>query len=151
MNTLPARRLPTAFGLLAALCGLSQRAAAAALGVRPDTVKSWSSGRNRAPAGVLAELARLALQIEDAARQGLEEAGRQVADPEAEPGAVALHLVRTDAEARQRGFPSAGAQHAATARVLAGLIAQGHAPRLVGAAEAPPRRGGAQAARGKEP
>ena len=141
MNTSPPRRLPTAFGLLAALCGLSQSAAAAALGVRLDTVKSWSSGRNPAPGGVLAELARLALQIEDAARQRLEEAGRQVGEPEAEAG-VALHLVRTDAEARQRGFPSAGAQHAATARVLAGLIARGHAPRLVA---------GGGAARGKEP
>ena len=38
------------------ICGLSQQKAADFLDVRPDPVKSWSSGRNPVPDGVWHEL-----------------------------------------------------------------------------------------------
>lgn len=56
--------------------GLSQAEAAAYHGVRLDTVKSWSAGRNRVPAGAWAELRRLYNQqviAIDAALQLIEE------------------------------------------------------------------------------
>lgn len=53
------------YSLLA--CGLSQAGAAELFGVRLDTVKSWSSGRNRPPEGVWRRLADLFEQIQDAA------------------------------------------------------------------------------------
>ena len=45
--------MTTAFALLCQVCGLSTREAAAFLGTRHDTVKSWSSGRNPTPAGII--------------------------------------------------------------------------------------------------
>ena len=41
------------------ICGLSHREAATFLNVRPDTVHSWSNGRNPVPAGVLDQLSDL--------------------------------------------------------------------------------------------
>lgn len=61
----------TLFSLLVQACGLSHREAAEILKVRPDTVKSWSAGRNRAPDGVLADLAALASRIEIAVSEAL--------------------------------------------------------------------------------
>ena len=46
----------TLYSLLLRIGGLSHREAAAYHGVRPDTVKSWSAGRNPVPAGVIAEI-----------------------------------------------------------------------------------------------
>ena len=58
--------------------GLSQLEAAALHGVRLDTVKSWSSGRNPVPQGAWDELRALESQIIDgseAVREGWEAAG----------------------------------------------------------------------------
>lgn len=49
------------------ICGLTQSEAADFLGVRIDTVKSWSAGRNAPPEGVWKLLASLFNQIQDAA------------------------------------------------------------------------------------
>ena len=57
----------TTFSAAIRLCGLSQSEAAEFLGVRLDTVKSWSAGRNRVPHGVWQMLADLWRRIEDAA------------------------------------------------------------------------------------
>ena len=57
----------TTFAAAIRLCGLSQQQAADFFDVRLDTLKSWSSGRNPAPAGVWAMLADLWRRIEDAA------------------------------------------------------------------------------------
>lgn len=49
------------------ICGLSQTEAADFLGVRLDTIKSWSAGRRRVPVGAWKMLAGLYEQIQDAA------------------------------------------------------------------------------------
>lgn len=56
-----------AFKFALQACGLSQSEAAELLGVRLDTVKSWSAGRNAPPEGVWVMLADLFEQIQDAA------------------------------------------------------------------------------------
>lgn len=56
----------TTFAASLRLCGLSQGEAADFLGVRLDTVKSWSAGRNPVPEGVWTMLADLWRRIEDA-------------------------------------------------------------------------------------
>lgn len=58
--------------------GLSQFEAAALHGVRLDTVKSWSSGRNRVPAGAWSDLRTLEAHIvnrSEAIREAWEDAG----------------------------------------------------------------------------
>ncbi|TKD17940.1 hypothetical protein FBT96_12410 [Rhodobacter capsulatus] len=57
----------TTFAAAIAICGLSQQEAADYLGVRIDTVKSWSSGRNPPPDGVWGMLADLYRRVENAA------------------------------------------------------------------------------------
>lgn len=57
----------TTFAASIRLCGLSQQEAAEFLGVRVDTIKSWSAGRNPVPQGVWQMLADLWRRIEDAA------------------------------------------------------------------------------------
>ena len=49
----------TLFKLFLQSTGLSTREAARFLNVSPDTVKSWSSGRNNCPDGVLDEMSEL--------------------------------------------------------------------------------------------
>lgn len=51
----------TFFAALIRRLGLSQSEAATFLGVRPDTVKSWSAGRNGVPDGVWDQLHALAV------------------------------------------------------------------------------------------
>lgn len=57
----------TTFKAALSICGLSISEAADYLGVRLDTVKSWSQGRNSPPPGVWQMLADLYARIEDAA------------------------------------------------------------------------------------
>ena len=49
------------------ICGLSHREAATFLNVRPDTVHSWSNGRNPVPDGVWSQLGDLYEQMVTAA------------------------------------------------------------------------------------
>ena len=105
--------MTTPFKLLCDRCGLSQREAADFLGARLDTVKSWASGRNRAPAGVIAELRKLHATIERAAGELVAEVKKR------RPDELALFLARTDDEARDRGWPCIGAMAAAIGIVAA--------------------------------
>lgn len=109
--------MTTAYALLLDRCGLSQREAAAFHGVRLDTVKSWSSGRNRAPAGAIEELRALYARIERAATEALAQIAA-LARSHCEPAEIELGLASDDHEAQALGWPCVGA-HAA----VLGLIA----------------------------
>lgn len=109
----------TIFSAALRLCGLSLREAAEFLGTRLDTVKSWSSGRNQIPPGVMAELHALAARLDEAAAQAADLFVEQAeALPENEqPTAVELGIAADDHEARDLGYPCVGAQMAMAARV----------------------------------
>jgi hypothetical protein len=104
----------TAYALLLARCGLSQPDAAAFHGVRLDTVKSWSAGRNPVPAGVTLNLRTLYTQIERGARRALGEIARHRAD------VIEIGLAADDHEARSLGLPCVGAHAAMLGIVVAG-------------------------------
>ncbi|MCA0400221.1 MAG: hypothetical protein LCH38_05325 [Proteobacteria bacterium] len=111
--------MKTTFSLIAERCGLSHREAAEFLGVRIDTVKSWSSGRNAAPTGAITQLRDLYNKIDRAAGEVI----RHIAAVTAEHGApeeIELGLASDDYEARHPplGWPCVGA-HAA----MLGLVA----------------------------
>jgi hypothetical protein len=106
----------TPIALLIDRCGLSQREAAAALGVRIDTVKSWAAGRNPTPAGVITQLRELYCQIERAAAEAL----AQIAVLPQSPDLVELGISADDHEAQSLGFPCVGAHAAVLGLVVAG-------------------------------
>ena len=102
----------TLFSAILKLSGLSIREAAAFLSVRPDTVKSWSAGRNPVPAGVMDQMHGLLGKQEKAAGEGLalwEEKGC--------PAQMEFGGATDDHEARSLGWPSVGAQMAAFSRL----------------------------------
>ncbi len=104
--------MTTLFAAILQGLGLSQSEAAAYLGVRLDTVKSWSAGRNGVPAGVWAQLHGLVV-VQDNAAGELASAAK----PAVKAGAVIeLGLARDNAEAQALGWPSPGAQLAAFRR-----------------------------------
>lgn len=106
----------TPYRLLLSRVGLSQADAAAMHGVRLDTVKSWCASRNRAPAGVIAELRALHSKQRRAAAEGIALAGK------VPPGAeIELGYAVDDAEAQSIGWPCAAAQHAALGMTIARL------------------------------
>lgn len=108
----------TPFALLLGRCGLSHREAADLLGVRTDTVKSWSAGRNQTPDSVIAELRQLYARIERAANEQLILMDELAAE-HGSPDAINLTLAANDAAARERGWPCVGAQAAAYGIVIA--------------------------------
>lgn len=101
----------TLFPAILAACGLSQREAAELLGVRLDTVKSWSSGRRTVSPGALAELWALADRQETAARQAA-----QAWESQGRPAAVEIGIAADDHEARSLGWPCVGAHLAVVRR-----------------------------------
>lgn len=105
--------MTTPASLLIDRCGLSHREAAAFLGVRLDTVNSWSSGRNPTPAGVIDELRGLYARIEDAAARTL-----ALRAERGDVDAAELGIAGDDAEAQVLGWPCVGAQVA-----MAGIVA----------------------------
>jgi hypothetical protein len=121
---------PTAYALLLQVCGLSHREAADFHDVRLDTVKSWSTGRNRAPDGALAELAELAARIDEAADEAVETIHR-TAEAHGFPGVVDLGLAADDDEARLIGWPCVGAHRAVLAMTVARGMAEGLQFRIV--------------------
>ena len=101
----------TIFSLLIDRCGLSHREAAEFLGVRPDTVSSWASGRRATPAAVMTELRALYATIERTAGELIKQADALAKTHGA--AEIALEIAPCDAEARKRGWPCVGAQRAA--------------------------------------
>ncbi len=130
----------TPFALLEALAGLSHREAAEFHKVRPDTVQSWATGRNRCPDGALNELRALIGAQERAAAQAID-----IIKDEA-PEAVDLGFPADDAEARSLGWPCVGAWAAMAARIIADsplpvrLVARGATPASAAAADERERR-----------
>ncbi|MGI8526748.1 MAG: hypothetical protein ACR2K5_11345 [Pseudolabrys sp.] len=108
--------MTTTYALLLARCGLSQSEAAAFHDVRPDTVKSWSAGRNQAPPGVIAELRVLYAQIEKAADAAIAEISALMKEQKSDE--IEMGLARNDAEAQQLGMPCVGAH-----RAMIGMVA----------------------------
>lgn len=110
--------MTTTFKLACDRCGLSHREAAAFLNTRPDTVKSWSSGRNNAPESVIEELRALYEVIETAADSALAVIEEQEAERGSPPEVIELGLSSDDHEAQSLGFPCVGA-HAASLGIVA--------------------------------
>ncbi|WP_334151637.1 hypothetical protein [Hyphomicrobium sp.] len=108
----------TPFSLLIDRCGLSHREAAEVLGVRLDTVKSWSSGRNPTPASVVDELRALYATIERAAGELIKQADA-FAKKHGDAAEISLELASSDDEARKRGWPCVAAQRAAYGLAIA--------------------------------
>ncbi len=111
------------FSLLIDRCGLSHREAADFLGVRPDTVSSWASGRRATPDAVMADLRALYATIERAAGELIKQADA-LTKKHGEAAEIALEIAPSDAEARKRGWPCVGAQRAAYGIAIAKLDAQ---------------------------
>lgn len=104
--------MKTLFASIIAGLGLSQSEAAAFLSVRPDTVKSWGSGRNAVPEGVWTALHALAVAQDTAAREVAKQAKKAVAGGHE----IELSLANDNAEAQALGWPCVGAQLAAFRR-----------------------------------
>lgn len=114
--------MTSVYGLLLGASGLSQAEAAAFHGVRPDTVKSWVSGRRGANAGARRELAELVERQRDAAEELVE----QALDLAGDATEIEIGLAGDDTEARSAGWPCAGAQHRTMALAAAALTAEGY-------------------------
>lgn len=106
----------TTFALLCARCGLSLREAADFLDVRPDTIKSWSTGRRCPPDDTITALRDLYARIEKAAAEAVKLAKQ--APPDA---TLELGIAADDHEARSLGWPCVGAQAASLGLAAARL------------------------------
>lgn len=113
--------MTTVYELMRQRCGLSQQEAASFHGVRIDTVKSWCAGRNPANEQVLKELRALYQLIVHAS-------GVLGARIDSMKGDVFVGLAQDDTQARDLGFPAAGAHHAAIGMAIAAL---GDGPRIL--------------------
>lgn len=126
----------TVYSLLLERCGLSHREAAEFHNVRLDTVKSWSSGRNPAPAGALAELRALYARIEKAANELIRLMKKHKA------AEFEIGLSSDDHEAQSLGWPCVGAHEAAIGIAAARLssdiiiVPRGSTPATAAAADA---------------
>lgn len=88
------------------------------LGVRLDTVKSWSAGRNPTPAGVIEDLKGLAARQSRAASEVLDKIS-ELAREHGAPDEVELSYPSDDHEAQSIGWPCVGAWRAMAARIIA--------------------------------
>lgn len=141
----------TPFGILASLAGLSHREAALVCGVRLDTVKSWSSGRNRAAAGAIDDLRALIARQERSAAEAVAQIAH-LAQSHGAPDEIEIGYPADDYEAQALGWPCVGAWAAMAARVVAAtpipimLVPRGSTPTSAAVADAheqkkpPPRR-----------
>jgi transcriptional regulator with XRE-family HTH domain len=123
--------MATTFALLLQASGLSQREAAAFLGVSASSVDKWSRGVKTAPEGAEAELAALVAEIDQGALDGAEAGLDRLRQAAAPPDAVRLGLASDDEEARQLGLPTVSAHAALLGRVAAALIDEGYRVEIV--------------------
>lgn len=107
----------TPFAILCAHAGLSHREAGDFLGVRLDTVKSWSAGRNRTAPGALDELRALIARQAKAADEAVAQIAR-LAKSHGAPDKIEIGYPASDHEARSLGWPCVDAWAAMAARVL---------------------------------
>ncbi len=131
----------TPYSILCAHAGLSHREASDFHKVRPDTIRSWSSGRNRAPQGAIDELIDLINRQEQLAEAALLRIHALAAENGA-PEFVELGYPADDYEAQSIGWPCVGAWRAMAARVLAKsthpvrLVPRGSTPATAAAIDA---------------
>ena len=109
--------MTTLYNILLVTTGLSQREASVFHGVRPDTVKSWSAGRNPAPDGAIDELADLITKMASAVDAALDAAEAQEQTAEA----IELGLASDDHEAQSLGWPTASVHRVVIGRIAAEL------------------------------
>lgn len=111
--------MTTPFSLLLSLSGLSHREAGEFLCVRLDTIRSWSSGRNRCPDGALDDLKKLISKQARTASEALDQISR-LETRHGSPDAVELGEPLDDDDAQSIGWPCVGAWRGMAARVMAG-------------------------------
>ena len=124
------RTYPTALALLCDLCGLTQRDAAAILGIAHDTFNAYACGRRRLPYSVLLELAEMHKRIADTATAAVD-AFTSNARPDISTTTLHLELSATEDQARHLGFPSVGAHRASLALMTAELVRKGYTIAIV--------------------
>ncbi len=105
----------TLYSTLLRLAGLTNREAAAFHGVRPPTVKFWTSGRNAVPEIAMNQIRDLLDHQREAAEQALE-----LIEDAAEDGVVEIRFCADNHEARALGWPSAEAHWTVIAKVWEG-------------------------------
>lgn len=131
----------TPISIFCAFAGLSHREASLFLNVRPDTVKSWSSGRNSCPAGPLSELKKLIRAQQRAADHIIKTISESAGQPGA-PDVIEIGYPADDHEAQSLGWPCVGAWRGMIARVLVHvetpvtLVPRGSTPATAAAADA---------------
>ena len=129
------------YSILISYAGLSHREASEFNKVRLDTVKSWSSGRNRAPEGAIDELIDLVNLQDQMANSALLRIHALAAENGA-PEFIELGYPADDYEAQTLGWPCVGAWRAMAARVIAKsthpvqLVPRGSTPATAAAIEA---------------
>jgi hypothetical protein len=107
----------TPFSLLILRAGLSHREASDFHSVRLDTVKSWSSGRNRTPTNVLNDLSLLIRRQKVSAAEALNHIV-DLAGKENCPDEIELGYPKDDFEAQTIGWPCVGAWKSMAARLI---------------------------------
>lgn len=110
--------MTTPFSLLLQLSGISHRDAADFLAVRLDTVKSWSSGRNKCPDGAITDMRRLIAGQERTAAEALAQIAQLQTD-HGSPDAIEFGEPLDDDDAQSIGWPCVGAWRGMAARVVA--------------------------------
>lgn len=110
----------TPLKLLMSACGLSQREAAAFLGLAPVSIDKMSSGKRSTPPGAIAELRGLYKRIVEAADAMLDDLDAATSEY-GPPESVDLGYCADDHEAQALGFPCVGA-HAAALAIVIGSI-----------------------------
>lgn len=114
----------TVYAALLGASGLSQREAAEFHGVRLDTVKSWSAGRNRPPSGAIQELSHLVRQQMRAASEA-DALIRQKVSEHGTEAKIQLGVSSDDAEARSLGWPCVSAHERVVALIATTAISIG--------------------------
>ena len=133
------------YSILGAYAGLSHREASDFHKVRLDTVKSWSSGRNRAPQRAIQELIDLISRQERLAEAALLKI-HALAVENGAPETIELGYPADDYEAQTLGWPCVGAWKAMAARVVSSspvavkLVPRGSTIGTAAAADALERR-----------
>lgn len=103
----------TPFALLLQASGLSQREAAAFLGISPAMIDKMSRGTRATPAGVMEEMRALIARQAEEADEALDMIDRMGASQ------VEIGYPSDDHEAQALGWPCVGAWRAMAARIVA--------------------------------